>query len=277
MLRGIWERKFPSIAPPYFESAIILTNPDAVVDGASIPKTTTHNPTFDTIETFIRYLKFQQKEKRSVLTESQCSAFKKHLNALQTVGHPRDFKFPGYEIVERLYQHTDRAEVVARRTDVRHHRLSRLRVFSPPTDTNEDLRLRFHERATATLNAVSNIGDHTNILKVWLVPNENNYIVEGSDWSETGTLRDLLKLKGKLSWNRVREILIDVLQGLTAVHGEYIVHRSLSPENILMMDGIPKLMNFDLSFQLEEERVTVIPDVTQLQRNPYTAPEIYKG
>ena len=86
LLRGIWERKFPSIAPPYFESVIILTNPDAEVDGASIPKTTIHNPTFDTIGSFIRYLKYQQNEKRSVLTESQCSAFKKYLYTLQTVG-----------------------------------------------------------------------------------------------------------------------------------------------------------------------------------------------
>ncbi len=277
LLRGIWERKFPSIAPPYFESVIILTNPDAEVDGASIPKTTAHNPTFDTIDSFIRYLKYQRNEKHSVLTESQCSAFKKYLYTLQTVGHPRDFIFPGYEIIERLYQHTDRAEVVARRTDIRHHRLSRLRVFFPSTDTNEGSRQHFHERATATLNTVSKTGDHPNILKVWPVPNENNYIVEGSDWSETGTLRDLLKHENKLSCDRAEVILIGILQGLKAVHSEYIVHRSLSPKNILMMDDIPKLMNFDLSFQLEEERVTVIPDVSQLQRNPYTAPEIYKG
>lgn len=277
LLRGIWERKFPSIVPPFFESVVVLTNPDVEVDGASVPKTNTNNPSFDTIGSFIRYLKNQQKQKRSVLTESQCSAYERHLYALREERRPRDFVFPGYEIVERLYQHTDRAEVVAKRTDVRHHRLSRLRVFFPPSDKNEDLRQHFLERATATLNAVSKIGDHRNILKVWDVPNENNYIVEGSDWSETGTLRDLLKQNRKLSWSQARRILIDVLHGLKAVHVEYIVHRSLSPDNILIMDEIPKLTNFDLSYQLEEERVTVIPNVSQLPRNPYTAPEIYMG
>ena len=278
LLRGIWERKLPSIVPPYFESVVILTNPDAEVDGASILKTTTHNPTFDTIERFIRYLKYQQHETRSVLTEPQCNAFAEYLRTLQIVGRPRDFIFPGYEIVERLYQHTDRAEVVARRTDVRHHRLSRLRVFFPPTDTDEEVHRRFQERATATLNAVSKTGDHQNILKAWSVPNENNYIVEGSDWSETGTLRNILEQDGKLTWDRAEAILIGILQGLKAVHSEYIVHRSLSPKNILIMDDTPKLMNFELSFQLEEEeRVTVIPDVSQLKRNPYTAPEIYQG
>ena len=42
-----------------------------------------------------------------------------------------------------------------------------------------------------------------------------------------------------------------------------------------MVDGIPKLMNFDLSYQLEDDRLTVIPDATQLKRSPYIAPEIY--
>lgn len=40
---------------------------------------------------------------------------------------------------------------------------------------------------------MAKVGDHPNILKVWSVPNEDNFVVEGSDWSETGTLRDLLQ------------------------------------------------------------------------------------
>jgi serine/threonine protein kinase len=70
-------------------------------------------------------------------------------------------------------------------------------------------------------------------------------------------------------------IAAGLLRGLYAIHQQYVVHRALSPENILMVDNIPKLMNFDLSFQLEEDRVTVIPDATKLKRSPYFAPEIY--
>jgi serine/threonine protein kinase len=277
LLRGLWERKFPSIVPPFVESVVILTNREAMVVGASIPKTTSNNPTFDTINDFVKYLKNRHTQNDPKLSESQCKAFIEHLKTLHTAGLPRDFIFPGYEIVERLYQHIDRAEFIARRTDIRHHRLSRLRMFFPPTQANNDQAGLFHERATATINAVAKTGDHPNILKVWSVPNENNYIVEGSDWSETGTLRDLLKEEGSLPIDRAQLIFVGLLKGLQVIHGEYVVHRSLSPENILMLDDTPKLMNFDFSYQLEEQRVTVIPDSSQLKRNPYTAPEIFIG
>lgn len=277
LLKGIYEHQFPHFPYVYFESVIVLTNPGTIVEGASVPSTLSHNPTFADIERFVQYLKHQRSKNDGVLKPSQCEAFAVHLKKLHSPGPPCDFVFPGYEIVERLYQHTDRAEVVARRTDIRHRRLSRLRIFFPPPsgDMNE-IRL-FQERATATLNAVAKTGDHPNILKVWAIPNENDYIVEGSDWSETGTLRDLLQAENALYFNRVVRIIQGTLAGLDVIHKECVIHRALSPENILMVGETPKLMNFDLSYQLEDDRTTVIPDVSLLKRTPYMAPEVYKG
>jgi len=277
LVKGLFERRFPSYPSIYFESVVILTNHDTTVEGASIPTTAEHNPTFDSKERFIKYLIHQQNKKGKILTIEQCRAYTEHLKKLHTTGKPRDFLFPGYEIVERLYQHTDRAEVVARRTDIRHRRLSRLRIFFPPTVASENERYVFHERATATLNAVAKTGDHPNILKVWSVPNENNYIIEGSDWSETGSLRDVLDNEKRLPIDRTVAIFKGILNGLEVIHDKLVVHRALSPETILMLQDTPKLMNFDLSYQLEEDRVTVIPDVSKLKRSPYIAPEIYKG
>ena len=277
LLKGIYERKFPQFPSIYFESVVILTNPDITVDGASIPSTQKHNPTFASIEKFIQYLKHQRKYQGKRITLSQCKSFLRLLEKLHTPSPPRDFVFPGYEIVERLYQHTDRAEVVARRTDIRHRRLSRLRIFFPPTSATQQEKKIFHERATATLNAVALVGDHPNIIKVWSVPNENNYIVEGSDWSEQGTLRDIMATQGPLSLERTLNITRGILSGLGAIQAQCVVHRELAPENILMVGDIPKLMNFDMSFQLEDDRPTVIDDTAQLKRSPYIAPEIYKG
>jgi len=277
LLKGLYEHRFPHLPSSYFESVVVFTNPEVSVEGASIPATTSNNPTFDSINRFFQYLKNQSNIKKSILTEAQCEAFAEYLQKLHTTERPRDFVFPGYEIVKRLYQGEDRAEVVARRTDIRHRRLSRLRIFIPPSAVSDTDRRVFHERATATLNAVSKVGEHPNILKVWLVPNENNYIVEGSDWSETGTLRDLLDEEKLLSEDRAIAITSGILSGLDAMHTECVVHRMLSPENVLMVDDTPKLMNFDLSYQLEDDRTTVIPDTTKLRRLPYIAPEIYKG
>lgn len=277
LLKGLYEHQYPQFPWVYFESVVVLTNPDVMADGTSVPSTTSHNPTFAGSEKFLQYLKHQRTEHGAKIKPAQCEAFVEFLRKLQSPAPPRDFVFPGYEIVERLYQHTDRAEVVARRTDIRHRRLSRLRVFFPPTSGSAHEERVFHERATATLNAVAKTGDHPNILKVWPVPNENNYIVEGSDWSEQGTLRDLLAAEGRLSPERALHVTQGILAGLDALHRQCVVHRALSPENILMVGDVPKLMNFDLSFQLEDNRTTVIPDASRLKRTPYIAPEVYRG
>jgi len=270
LLRGLYDRKFPSFPSLYFESVIVLTNPDVEASGCAIPKTAANNPTFESIDRFLQYLKRQRQNKQAKLSDSQCEAFANYVRKLHTVAPPRDYVFPGYEIVERLYQYEDRAEVIARRTDLRHRRLSRLRVFflAAGDETAK-------ERATATLNAVEKIGEHPNILKVWDIPNENSYLVEGSDWSETGTLRDYLDRSGPLEPDQALTVAAGLARGLNAAHSQCVVHRALSPENVLMVNETPKLMNFDLSFQLEDNRITVIPDASKLKRSPYIAPEIY--
>jgi serine/threonine protein kinase len=270
LLRGLYDRKFPSFPSLFFESVVVLTNPDVEASGCAIPKTDAHNPTFESIDRFLQYLKCQRQGKPDILSDSQCKAFADYVRKLHSVGAPRDFFFPGYEIVERLYQYEDRAEVVARRTDLRHRRLSRLRIFFLAAGDS-----RAREKATATLNAVEKIGEHPNILKVWDIPNENSFLVEGSDWSEMGTLRDCLDRSGPLQIDLAVSIGEGLAKGLEAAHSQCVVHRALSPDNILMVDDTPKLMNFDLSFQLEDNRVTVIPDASKLKRSPYIAPEIY--
>jgi serine/threonine protein kinase len=276
LLKGIFERKYPHFPSLYFESVVVFTNPEINAHGCTNPKKATHLPTFENIDQLLEYIKIESQHKTKALNIGQSQKFSNYLEKLNSTSTPRDFVFPGYEIVERLYQYEDRAEVVARRTDLRHRRLSRMRIFFPGTG-DQETRRRAHERATATLNAVAIIGDYPNILKVVDVPNENNYIVESSDWSETGTLRDVLNQKVLLKPTEAIEVILGIARGLEVAHTKYVVHRALSPENVLMVDGIPKLMNFDLSYQLEEDRVTVIPDTTKIKRTPYIAPEVLVG
>ena len=276
LLKGIFERKYPHFPSLYFESVVVFTNPEINAHGCTNPKKATHLPTFESIDHLLEYIKIESQHKTKALNIGQCQKFNNYLAKLNSTSTPRDFVFPGYQIIERLYQYEDRAEVVARRTDLRHNRLSRMRIFYPGTG-DQETRQQAHERATATLNAVALIGDHLNILKVVDVPNENNYIVESSDWSETGTLRDVLNQKVSLKPSKAIEIILGIARGLEAAHSKYVVHRALSPKNVLMVDGIPKLMNFDLSYQLEEDRVTVIPDTTKIKRTPYIAPEVLVG
>lgn len=277
LIRGLYEHRFPSFPSLYFESVVVLTNPDVRATGQSIPTTDKNNPTFDSIDGFVRYLKRRKEQAQELLSRKQCQDFAAHIRKLHSPGVPRDFVFPGYEIVDRLYQYVDRAEVIAKRTDIRHRRLCRLRVFYARSDLGEPERRQWRERAFNTLNAVAKIGDHPNLLKVWDIPNDDGHVVEGSDWSETGTLRDWLDRDGPLPVPQATAIGIGILRGLQAAHEQFVVHRSVSPENVLIVNDVPKLMNFDLSYSLEDDRVTVIPDTAQLKRTPYIAPEVYAG
>lgn len=277
LLRGLYEHRFPSFPALYFESVVVLTNPDVQASGQSIPTTDKSNPTFDSIDGFLRYLKHRKDQIEALLSRKQCQDFAAYIQKLHSPGVPRDFVFPGYEIVDRLYQYGDRAEVIAKRMDIRHRRLCRLRVFYSRSDLSETERQQWRERAFNTLNAVTKIGDHPNLLKVWDIPNDDGHVVEGSDWSETGTLRDLLDRDGVVPPAQATAIAIGLLRGLQAAHEQCVVHRSVSPENVLMVNDTPKLMNFDLSYRLEDDRVTVIPDTAQLKRTPYIAPEVYAG
>ena len=60
LLKGLCERRFPHFNQIYFESVVVLTNPDVTVQGASAPNTSTHNPTFDSLDRFLQYLKQQR-------------------------------------------------------------------------------------------------------------------------------------------------------------------------------------------------------------------------
>jgi len=279
LLRQLYEQEFPTYPTVYVESVVVFTHPKAEIRGAVGADADCRNPTFADIPTFLAYLDRQEKSRAAILTPQQMSQIVKWLGRLQSVPRPKpDFQFPGYEIVERLYHGEDRAEVIARPMNLRHRRLTRLRIFfPPPSDLPAEIRCAWHERSTATLNAVAKVGEHPNILRVWDVPNDFGYVVEASLWSEDGTLRDLIAGEAPLPIDTAISLARGILQGLKAVHEHAVIHRYLSPENILVVGDVPKLMNFDLSYQLEDNRTTVIPDTSELKRSPYIAPEVYRG
>lgn len=75
--------------------------------------------------------------------------------------------------------------------------------------------------------------------------NENNtgYIV--MEYLEGCTVKERLKQQGKMEYEEAKNIIFSVLDGLTAVHKEGIIHRDISPDNIfLTKDGKVKLLDF---------------------------------
>lgn len=278
ILKGIYQHKFITYPEIYVESVVILTNEQCKVEGASSPNTSKRCPSFYLTSNFIKYLKNQLSAKGKLLSAEQVKAIRDYLISIHKPEPGVRLLIPNYEIIEHLSQTSDLIEVVAKPISGHKKSAYRFRRYLPPTKADPEEKSRFLKRAYNTLNAVEEIGVHPNILRVWPVPDDTEAVTEGSDWSEEGTLRDLIyEAGGKgLEEGRALELCRGILSGLHAAHAKGVIHRAVKPENILMINGVPKLMNFDLSYQLvSDSSVTVIPDTTVLKSDPYTAPEVY--
>lgn len=78
------------------------------------------------------------------------------------------------------------------------------------------------------------------------------------EYADGGTLRDLLRARGVIYWKDARDIAIDVLNGLAAVHGHGIVHRDIKPSNIFFdRDGNALIGDFGIA-RFQENRGTMV-------------------
>lgn len=193
VLRGIYRHSFNTFPDLWFESVVVLTNPVAEVTNDSPTKTDQHNPTFASINRFIDFLRYRQTQATGPLLNSeQIKAVVAKFENLRVRDHVKGYCFPGYEVVERLTQREDLVELIVRPTEGRRRNLQRFRAFCPPINVKPDDRASFLRKANNTLDALAKAGEHPNLLRVWNVPNEFGHVIEGSEWSEEGTLADLL-------------------------------------------------------------------------------------
>lgn len=282
ILKGLYQHQFPTYPQLWVESVVALTNPIAVVEGACLPSVVIeremHNPTFASIEDFLTFIKQKDKQTPYVLDDGKLQAIYNYLQGLHTPRKNIKFSIPGYETVEYLSQRSHCIELLARPTAIRAKGLHRFRVFRLLVDTDNLERERFLKKAYNTLEAVSQMSEHPNIHKVWVINNEEGDIIEGAEWSETGTLRDLIhKTDGAFPLATALDICYGIALGLEHTHQSNIIHRAIKPENIIMLNGIPKLLNFDLAYQVEDKRITVISDTSRLEDDGYIAPEVLSG
>lgn len=283
ILKGIYQHHFKTFPDIWVESVVVLTNPDAIVEGADNPKTVIdnkkNNPTFASISDFISFVNRKEKAQLVPLIDAtQIRAIANFLNGLNQPKHLNKYSVPGYETIEYISQSRECIELVAKHISGRIKGLKRFRIFRVPINLSIDEKNRFIKKAYNTLEAISQIGDHPNIHKVDLIQNEVSDIIESSDWSETGTLRDVIyKHKGSIDTELALEICYGIALALRKAHEYDVIHRAVKPENILMMNNIPKLMNFDLAYKFEENHLTVIADATKLKDDGYTAPEVLFG
>ncbi|MCR4440643.1 MAG: protein kinase [Peptococcaceae bacterium] len=282
ILKGLYQHHFRTYPDLWIESVVVLTNHEAIVEGADMPinvvENNLHNPTFASVEDLLIYLKKKESTSLRILDDNKIAAIVTYLKNLQVPKKNIKYTVPGYDTVEYISQKHDFIELLARPIDSRAKSLHRFRVFRPQDNLSETERQRFYKKAYNTLDSVSKISTHPNIHKVWIFKNEDGDIIEGSEWSETGTLRDFIhKNGGNLPLKLVFEICRGIALGLNQAHQADIIHRAVKPDNILILNNIPKLLNFDLAYQIEDNHITVIADSSKLEDDGYIAPEVLDG
>ncbi len=283
VIKGMYQHRFKTYPNIWVESVLVFTNPDVTIEGAASPGVAAdqrlNNPTFSSISDLITYLKKRRASSgKYILDNQQVDAVISYFSTLDQPKQVVKYSSHGYETIEYISQRPECIELIARPLQGFGKGLYRFRIFQTPRDVPEKEKERFIIKAHNTIKSVSQIGDHPHIHKVWMMGNEVGDIIEGSEWSETGTLRDLiLKNKHIFQVGNALQICCGIAEALKEAHKNNVIHRAIKPENILMLNDMPKLINFDLAYQLEDNRLTVIEDASKLKDDGYIAPEIVFG
>lgn len=277
VLKGYLEKKFPYIKLPWVESIVVLTNPDATVYNYTLPKKAKKNPTFASTDHLITYLRYKISTSEKQLEVQERKKIANDLWAQTDGPRKKKFEIPGYEIRENLTQSSDRMELLARVKGLELQKIRRLRVFLPDLTLPAEEREIQRTRAQTTLRTLEQVGKHPNIISVEPVPNDDNLVIEVSDWSDEGTLADVMHRRGKLPIQESLRIVSGIICGLSVLHDNAVVHRDLRPENIMMDRETPLLMNFDYTYIPDDHTpsYTVFPDPDTLNASPFLAPELY--
>jgi serine/threonine protein kinase/Rieske Fe-S protein len=108
-----------------------------------------------------------------------------------------------------------------------------LTLFTIPENFSSEARARFSRRfqkASAALVALR----HEHILPVYEGGEYLGYPYLVTPYMMNGSLTDIVKRKGRLSHERVRDILEQIVAGLEYAHQKGIIHGTLKPSNIVL-------------------------------------------
>ncbi|MDN3358856.1 serine/threonine-protein kinase [Actinomadura sp. DC4] len=88
-------------------------------------------------------------------------------------------------------------------------------------------------------------------------------------------LDDVVRAGGPLSGEPLRRVAAGLADALVAIHGAGVVHRDLKPNNVMLVDGSPVVIDFGIAHAVDATRLTRLGQVVGTPG--YMGPEIIEG
>lgn len=127
-----------------------------------------------------------------------------------------------------------------------------LKILLPAVSQDPTIRLRF-EREIEVLKKLN----HPNVVACYDHGIDDQRLFYSMEIIDGGTLKEVLKQRGKLKIAEVLEIGWQLCSALQHVHNHGIVHRDLKPSNIyLTVDGLIKLGDFGIALDTGAAEIT---------------------
>ncbi|MCC6132726.1 MAG: serine/threonine protein kinase [Acidobacteria bacterium] len=142
--------------------------------------------------------------------------------------NPGDLLAGRYRVIEKIREGGMGA--LYRAEDIQTARIVAVKMLRAELKSNAEAHRRFVREAAITRRLA-----HPNLVSVLdVVDDEVNPLLLVMEFLEGLNLQDELKEKGKLPVSEAAEITLQALNGLAYLHGKGIVHRDVSPENLMI-------------------------------------------
>jgi beta-lactam-binding protein with PASTA domain/tRNA A-37 threonylcarbamoyl transferase component Bud32 len=145
-----------------------------------------------------------------------------------------------------------------------------LKVLHPHLADDDAVVDRFRREALAAASL-----SHPHVVTMFDVARDGAYLV--MEHVDGPSLRDVLRLRGRMEPREALALLGPVASGLSAAHAAGLVHRDVKPENVLMgADGRVRIGDFGLARNAASASTTFGPDMFAGSPS-YASPEAVRG
>ena len=153
--------------------------------------------------------------------------------------------------------------------DIIDNKLYALKMLKQDYVSNQNIRKRFIDEAKK-LSKINNI----NIAKVYKTIDRGDIVAFSMEHIDG----DTLKSQSKLDTDSIKDYMYQILEGLKEVHRCGIVHRDLTPSNVMITkNGLVKILDFGISKDLNStvHDGTIIGTTFTMGTPRYMSPEQY--